>query len=293
MTPISQNKPSEIFRRWEFEDQIWDLGSFPKIMGIVNVTPDSFSDGGNYPTVEDAVQHGLKLIEDGADILDIGGESTRPGAVSVPIEEELRRTIPVIARLATQTSVPISIDTTKAEVARQAMANGAVIVNDISGLRFDAQMIHVCQESRVGIICMHIQGTPQTMQKEPCYANVIHEVREYFDERLKVLEDSGISRERVVLDPGVGFGKTARHNLEILTQVAEFRSLDRPVLIGHSRKRFLKTLLGRPVEERLSGTLGVSIALAMQHTDILRVHDVRAIRDALTAWHVLHSETKG
>lgn len=293
MTQNSDTVSSGHLRNWRFSDHTWELGAFPKLMGIVNVTPDSFSDGGNYSTVEDAVNHALKLVEDGADILDIGGESTRPGAASVSLAEELKRTIPVVAELAKQTAVPISIDTTKAEVARQAIENGAVIVNDISGLRFDPQMIPVCQETQVGVVCMHIQGTPQTMQDDPSYTNVVEDLCAYFEERLRTLEEAGISRDRIVLDPGVGFGKTAQHNLEILTHIAEFRRLGRPVLIGHSRKRFLKALLGRPVEERLSGTVGVSVALAMQHTDILRVHDVRAVRDALTAWHVLCREIKG
>ncbi|MCA9069887.1 MAG: dihydropteroate synthase [Planctomycetaceae bacterium] len=259
-------------------------------MGIVNVTPDSFSDGGSYLSIEDAVNHALKLVEAGADILDIGGESTRPGSSPVPLEVELDRTIPVIAELAKRTAVPLSIDTTKAEVARQAIENGAVIVNDISGLRFDPQMVPVCRDTRIGVVCMHIQGTPQTMQDNPTYTNVTRHICEYFEDRLSNLEEAGIDRERVLLDPGVGFGKTAQHNVEIMTHVAEFRRLGRPVLIGHSRKRFLKAILGRPVEERLSGTVGVSVALAEQHTDILRVHDIQAVRDAITAWSVLHRE---
>jgi dihydropteroate synthase len=179
---------------------------------------------------------------------------------------------------------------TKAEVARQAISAGASIVNDISGLAWDPEMIPLCAETDAGIICMHILGTPRTMQNEPHYEDVVGEISQYFEARLQALEQAGISRGRVVLDPGVGFGKTAEHNLEILSHVKEFRQLDRPVLIGHSRKRFLKALLGRPVEERLSGTVGVSVALAMQHADILRVHDVRAVRDALTAWDIIRRE---
>ena len=284
--PISE----DMLRPWDFCGQRWLLGAFPKLMGIVNVTPDSFSDGGQFAAADAAVEHALRLVEEGADILDIGGESTRPGATSVEFNEELARVIPVVQELARRTEVPLSIDTTKAEVARQAIDQGAQIVNDISGLRFDPEMIPVCQATRAGIVCMHILGTPQTMQDNPQYANVVLEISDYFSERLEILEQAGIERSRVVLDPGVGFGKTARHNLEILSHIKRFRNLGRPVLIGHSRKRFLKSLLGRPVEERSSGTIGVSVALAMQQTDILRVHEVRSVRDALTAWDVIRRE---
>lgn len=292
MSDVPGNPRDSIHRRWSFAGKDRQLGSFPLMMGIVNVTPDSFSDGGQFGSVEAAVEHGLKLVADGSDILDVGGESTRPGSQPVTLEEELKRTIPVIERLANETAVPISIDTTKAEVARQAIAAGASIVNDISGLRFDPEMISVCRDCDAGIVCMHIQGTPQTMQDNPQYENVVEEICTYFGERLETLEAAGIRRERVVLDPGVGFGKTAEHNLEILSQIARFRELGRPVLIGHSRKGFLKSLIGRPVEERLSGTIGISIALAMQHTDILRVHDVRAVKDALTAWEMIRRDVR-
>ena len=256
-------------------------------MGILNITPDSFSDGGRFIALDSAVEQALQLIADGAAALDIGGESTRPGAEPVPLQEELRRVIPVIERLASKIDVPISIDTTKAEVARQAVAAGAEIVNDISGLRFDPAMVDVCRETGAGVICMHIQGTPQTMQRNPTYENVVGEIAAYFQERLAFLEDRGVPRERVLLDPGVGFGKTAEHNLRILSHIAAFHELGRPLLIGHSRKRFLKKLLGREVDERLAGGIGVSIALAGQGVEMLRVHDVAAHRDALTAWETI------
>jgi dihydropteroate synthase len=198
--------------------------------------------------------------------------------------------LPVIERLARETTVPISIDTTKSAVARQAIGAGASIVNDISGLRFDPKMCAVCAQSDVGVICMHIQGTPRTMQQKPQYENVVREITDYFRERLECLERDGIPRERIVLDPGIGFGKTAEHNLEILAHIRTFRALDRPVLIGHSRKRFLEKVLGRAVDERTFGTVGVSVALAQQGVDILRVHDVRSVRDALMAWQAV---TKG
>lgn len=271
-------------RNWRIGDDEHRLGRFPWIMGIVNVTPDSFSDGGSYLNGKAAVTHALELADQGADILDIGGESTRPGAAPVDQQEELSRIVPVIEQLAEKTNALISIDTSKAEVARQALAAGAHIVNDISGLRFDAQMPTVCRESNAGVICMHMQGTPQTMQASPNYDNVIAEIIDFFKERLATLTTAGIDEANIVLDPGVGFGKTAAHNLEILAAIQQFRALGRPVLIGHSRKRFLSKLLNREVEERTSGTIGVAVALAAQHTDIIRVHDVAAVRNAILAW---------
>ncbi len=279
--------PDPALRSWDLPSGRVLLGRTPWLMGIVNVTPDSFSDGGRFFDVEAAVAHGLELAAAGADILDIGGESTRPGSDPVPLEEELRRVIPVVTRLAQQTKVPLSVDTTKAEVARRAVEAGAVIVNDVSGLRFDERMPEVCRDARAGVICMHMQGTPKTMQRNPHYTDVVEDVRRFFTERLDWLESRGIGREQVVLDPGIGFGKTAAHNLQLLSHISVFRELGRPVLIGHSRKRFLGQLLGRKVDERNSGTLGVAIAAAMQSVDILRVHDVQATRDALLAWRTV------
>jgi dihydropteroate synthase len=256
-------------------------------MGIVNVTPDSFSDGGEFLDPNRAVDRALQLVEDGADLLDIGGESTRPGAEAVTAKEELQRVIPVISSLRSQTDRPISIDTTKSQVAREALAAGADIVNDISALTFDAEMIPLCAENDCGVIAMHIQGTPQTMQQNPTYSDVVSEVKAFLAERLRVLEDSGIAAERIVLDPGIGFGKTAHHNLQLMRHLPDLRSLGRPILVGHSRKRFLKKILNRNVEERTAGTIGVSIALRQLGADLLRVHDVRAVKDALTAFETL------
>jgi dihydropteroate synthase len=256
-------------------------------MGIVNVTPDSFSDGGHFLARDAAVEHALQLAADGADILDVGGESTRPGSATVPVAEELRRVVSVIAELRPQTDRLISIDTTKAEVARQAIAAGADIVNDISGLTLDPDLIDICAESDCGVICMHILGTPQTMQNDPDYGDVVLEVRQFLADRLAHLESRGICRNRVVTDPGIGFGKTAQHNVELLSSIARLRSLGRPILIGHSRKRFLAKVLGRAVDERLAGTIGVAIAAASQSADIIRVHDVKQIKDALLAWHAV------
>ena len=263
------------------------LGDVTRLMGIVNVTPDSFSDGGLWLDAGSAVEHALQLADDGADILDIGGESTRPGSEPVTLVEELRRVLAVIDRLRPQTDKLISIDTTKAEVAREAIEAGADIVNDISGLTLDPQMIEVCAQSGCGVVCMHMQGTPQTMQAEPHYDDCVTEVADFLARRLITLEAAGISAHRVVTDPGIGFGKTAQHNIELLSNIERLRSLGRPVLIGHSRKRFLSKVLGRSVEDRSAGTLGVAIAVAAQGADILRVHDVRETRDALLAWHAV------
>lgn len=276
-------------RVWQLTAQTLQAGQSPLLMGIVNVTPDSFSDGGQFRAREAAIRHALDLAEAGADLLDVGGESTRPGAAPVSLEEELSRVVPVVAALTKETSVPISIDTTKSEVARQCLEAGAQIVNDISGLTWDASMVKVCAQGRAGVICMHIQGTPQTMQLAPHYDDPVREIADYFAQRLAELEAEGIPRERVVLDPGIGFGKTADHNLQILANIARFRVSDRPICIGHSRKRFLGKILKRPVDERLFGTVGVSMALALQGTDILRLHEIAPTRDCLLAWQAIVS----
>ncbi len=279
-------------RSWNFAGRDHRLGETPWIMGIVNVTPDSFSDGGHYLEAERAVERALQLVAEGADLLDMGGESTRPGAAPVSESEELRRVVPVIEQLAAATDVPLSVDTTKSAVAREALNAGATIVNDISGLTHDPDMADVCAATDCGVIAMHIQGTPQTMQDDPQYADAVGEITAHLRERIESLARRGIAAERIVIDPGIGFGKTAAHNVEILSHIAAFRALGRPVLIGHSRKRFLGKLLGsqrpgRKIDERTSGTIGVAIALAGQHTDILRVHDVAAVKDAITAWRAI------
>lgn len=276
--------------RWTLKTRDLTPTGRPLLMGILNVTPDSFSDGGQFELVENAVARALQMEADGADIIDIGGESTRPGAEPVMLEEELRRTIPVIRELATRVRTPISIDTTKAEVARQALEAGAEIVNDISGLTFDPDMLEVCRLHDAGICLMHIQGTPQTMQQNPTYVDVVQEVIDFLQQQVDRCLMAGILPERMCVDPGIGFGKTAEHNLQLLKSVSRLqRDLQRPVLIGHSRKRFLSKILGRSVDERESGTIGVSIALAEQGVDILRIHDVRSVRDAIVAWDMVRS----
>jgi dihydropteroate synthase len=252
-------------------------------MGIVNVTPDSFSDGGRFIDPAVAVDQALRLVEDGAQFIDVGGESTRPGADPVDAGEELRRVVPVIEQLARRSKVLISVDTTKAAVARAALSAGALIVNDVSGLTFDPEMPAVCAKAQAGVVCMHIRGTPRTMQDDPRYDDVVGEICRHLESRLVALEQQGITRERVAIDPGIGFGKTAAHNLEILRNIAALHALGRPVCIGHSRKQFLKKLLGRPVDERLFATVGISVAVALQGAEIIRVHDVAATRDAILA----------
>ena len=271
--------------RWEFCGHGLRRGEIPLLMGVLNVTPDSFSDGGQHDSSDAAVAHGLQLVEAGADIIDVGGESTRPGADPVDVDEELGRTIPVIERLAERIDVPIAIDTTKAQVAERAIAAGACIINDISGLTFDSRMVDVCRDTEAGVCVMHIQGTPQTMQDEPHYDDVVAEVTDHLRCCVDRCVASGIPASRLCVDPGIGFGKTAAHNLELLRALNRMKdTLGRPILVGHSRKRFLSKLLVRSVEERLAGTIGVSVALAQNGVDILRVHDVAAVRDALVAW---------
>lgn len=273
---------------WKVGVGVLRRDDIPLMMGILNVTPDSFSDGGLHNQIDNAVAHGIQLARDGAHVIDIGGESTRPGAAPVDVVEELTRTIPVVRMLAEQIDVPISIDTTKAEVARQALTAGAVIVNDISGLTFDSEMMSVCAEFDAAICVMHMKGTPQVMQQNPAYDDVVQQVTDFLQRRLSVCEQAGIDRTRICVDPGIGFGKTADHNLSLMRATSRIRKmLGRPILVGHSRKRFLSKLLGRTVEERNAGTAGVSVALAQNGADILRVHDVNATRDALTAWNAV------
>jgi dihydropteroate synthase len=266
--------------RWRLRDRTIEFGRRPLVMGIVNVTPDSFSDGGQYLDRDAAIAHGLRLIEDSADILDVGGESTRPGAEPVPLDEELCRVAPVVEALARRTTVPISVDTMKPEVARQALAAGAAIVNDVAGFR-DPAMVCVAAEFQAGVIVMHMQGTPQTMQANPRYDDVNREVAAFFEEQLRVLEESGIPRDAACLDPGIGFGKTLDHTLDQLANLGELDRFARPVCLGVSRKGFIGMLCGRARGERMAGSLAVAcIAAARGEAHVLRVHDVAATRDA-------------
>jgi len=250
-------------------------------MGILNVTPDSFSDGAHFLDPAAAVEHGLKLAADGADILDVGGESTRPGSQPVPADEELRRVLPVVAELARQTSALISVDTSKAAVARACLDAGAAIINDVTGLRGDPEMPAVVAESAAGVVVMHMQGTPATMQQDPHYADVVAEVGAFFEDRLHALAAAGISPQAVCLDPGIGFGKTIDHNLELLANLGAVGRSGRPVCLGVSRKRFIGTICGRDLRDRDPGSLAVAcFAAARGQAHVLRVHDAGPARDA-------------
>jgi dihydropteroate synthase len=253
-------------------------------MGIVNVTPDSFSDGGRFFDTRAAVDHALQLVADGADMLDIGGESTRPYSEAVSADEELRRVMPVFEGIAGKVQVPISIDTSKAIVARAAIEAGAEVINDVTGLTGDPAMVELAVETGVGVCAMHMQGTPQTMQDNPTYVNVVAEVKEYLRERRDALVAAGIARERICLDPGIGFGKTHEHNIMLMAHCQEFHELGCPLLVGHSRKSFLAKLIGDKEADRTSATVGASLSLAVKGVQIVRVHDVRAIRESLLAF---------
>jgi len=254
----------------------------PQVMGIVNVTPDSFSDGGQYLDPAAAIGHGVELVRDGADILDVGGESTRPGADEVDETEELRRVEPVVAGLAETATV--SIDTSKAAVARAAIEAGASIVNDVTALQGDPEMAALCAERGVGVVLMHMPGNPRTMQDDPRYEDVVDDVRAFLAGRLEFATSRGIAEDEVWLDPGIGFGKTLEHNLELLRRLGELRGLGRPLVVGTSRKSFIGQVDGAGVEDRIGGTIASSVLAAAEGADVLRVHDVaemsRAIRVA-------------
>ena len=257
------------------------LATTPKIMGIVNVTPDSFSDGGKYAAQDAAVAHGLQLIAEGAEILDIGGESTRPYSDPVALPTELQRVTPVFEELARQTDIPLSIDTSKSAVARAALQAGAEIINDVTGFQGDADMVAVARQFHAGVCAMHMQGTPQTMQDHPHYDQVVDDILHYLLQRRDALLAQGIERSRICLDPGIGFGKTHSHNLQLLAEVARFHETGCPILVGHSRKGFIRKFSGDPSRQQRAGTLAVSLHLARAGIQILRVHDVLETRQAL------------
>jgi dihydropteroate synthase len=251
-----------------------------QVMGIVNVTPDSFSDGGLYLDPRAAIAHGRELLTEGADILDVGGESTRPGAAAVPAEEELRRTEPVVRELAAG-GATVSIDTSKVAVAEAALEVGAAIVNDVTAFGAEPELADLCARRDCGVVLMHMQGTPRTMQEDPIYDDVVDDVKAFLAERVEMAVARGVAEERIWIDPGIGFGKTADHNLELLRRLGELRELGRPVVIGTSRKSFLGKLTGRDAGERLGGTIASNVAALLSGAEIFRVHDVRAVREAL------------
>jgi dihydropteroate synthase len=254
-----------------------------KLMGIVNVTPDSFSDGGLFIDPEAAIAHGRELATEGADLLDVGGESTRPGAEAVGAEEELRRVVPVIEALAGPAGpgLPVSIDTSKRAVAEAAIEAGAAIVNDVTAMRGEPDLAGVCATAGVEVCLMHMLGDPRTMQSDPTYDDVVDEVRSFLAERIEFATSEGIAEERIRVDPGIGFGKTVEHNLELLRRLGELRELGRPILLGTSRKSFIGKLTGAEVDQRLGGTIASSVLAYANGAEILRVHDVGPLREAL------------
>ena len=256
----------------------------PKVMGIVNLTPDSFSDGGRIAGLDDAVVRARRLVAEGADLLDLGGESSRPGSEPVSLEEELHRVIPVVEALSGGLAVPISIDTTKAEVARRALDAGAAIINDITAMAGDPEMGRVAAESGAGVVLMHMRGVPRTMQQDPRYSDVVREIHDFLARRLDWAESIGIPRDRIAIDPGIGFGKTVEHNLEILRNLRRFDTLGCAVVIGTSRKGFLGTITGRAMPERATASVVSSLAACAAGARIVRVHDVAPMVDAIKGW---------
>ena len=257
------------------------------VMGVVNVTPDSFSDGGRFVAVDDAVAHGLRMRAEGADLLDIGGESTRPGASEVPLDEELRRVVPVVERLAKETSLPISIDTSKPEVMRAAVAAGAGMINDVSALRRDGAL-EAAAALGVPVVLMHMLGEPRSMQDAPVYDDVVAEVHRFLAERIFAAEMAGIDKKRIVVDPGFGFGKTLEHNLVLLAQLERFAELGVPVMAGLSRKQGIGALTGRgEPRERVHGSVAAALVAAQRGARLLRVHDVAATVDAMKVWNAV------
>jgi dihydropteroate synthase len=272
---------------WTLRDHVLSLERC-LVMGVLNVTPDSFSDGGRHCQADQAVARGLAMHAEGADLLDVGGESTRPRSQPVAPDEELRRVLPVVEALAKVGGVPLSVDTSKAEVAQACLDAGAEIVNDVTALTGDPRMAEVVRSRRAGAILMHMQGTPATMQLAPSYGDVVVDIYRYFEERLQSLVGLGLDADRLVIDPGIGFGKTLEHNLTLLANLQRFQGLGRPVCLGVSRKGFIGKVLGRPVEQRLAGSLAVAChALARGAVQVLRVHDVAATVDAVRMWQAL------
>ncbi len=262
--------------------QTLSLSERTRVMGVLNVTPDSFSDGGRYVDPGRAVAHALQMLDEGADIIDVGGESTRPGAREVSVGMEIERTVPLIARIRAQApGAVVSIDTTKAPVARAALEAGAQMVNDISGLGFDAAIADVAAEFGASLVLMHMQGTPRTMQAAPHYTDVVKEVLAFLDERATRAIEAGVPADRIIVDPGFGFGKALEHNLEILRRLDEFTALGYPVLVGTSRKSFIGAITGRPATERVHGTAATVAIAALRGASIVRVHDVAAMVDVV------------
>lgn len=267
--------------RWKCRSRILDISGRPLIMGILNVTPDSFSDGGMHINPASAIARGFQMLEEGADIIDIGGESTRPGAEEVGEAEEIARVIPVIEALRAETEAVISVDTTKSEVARCAISAGADIINDVSALTFDAEMSLVAAETGAGVVLMHMLGNPRTMQREPDYGDVVAEIAAYLEMRTEELARQGIDHEAMAIDPGIGFGKTVEHNLRLLAGIDTFINSDKPVIVGLSRKNFLGKITQSSVDQRLAGSLAGLAYCVLKGVHVMRVHDVKESVDAV------------
>ncbi|MFK7737268.1 MAG: dihydropteroate synthase [Pirellulaceae bacterium] len=276
---------------WKLRTTTLQFGERPLLMGILNVTPDSFSDGGDYFSPSQAAERALRMEDDGADILDIGGESTRPYSEPVDESEELRRIEPVLAAIADRVSIPISIDTTKSAIAKVALDLGAEIINDISGLEKDPSMAPLAAASKAGICAMHMQGSPQDMQDDPKYDDVVEDVFTYLIARRDQLLRAGIEAERICLDPGIGFGKTHEHNIELIRNSQRFFATSHPILVGHSRKGFIGKLIGDKSEPRAIGSVAISLLLAQQKVHVLRVHDVKETKQALDCFEGLGALT--
>lgn len=270
----------------------YTLGHRTWIAGIINVTPDSFSDGNLYLDKDKAIARGLELVSEGSDIIDIGGESTKPGSETISAEEEIRRVIPVISALRQRIDIPISIDTTKSEVAEAALDAGADIINDISSLRFDPRMGPLAAQKDVPVILMHMKGTPKTMQRNPSYENVVLEVMAFLKERLKAAEACGIKKEKLIIDPGIGFGKRLEDNLTLLSNLRALEELNRPIMVGTSRKSFIGKILNVPPQERLEGTIATAILSIVNGAHILRVHDVALVKKAVLVAEAIMNENR-
>ena len=261
-------------------------------MGVLNVTPDSFSDGGLYFDKDKAVQRGLEIASNGADIVDVGGESTRPGSDPISIEEEMMRIIPVISGLRKESDVLISVDTTKSEIAEAALDSGADIINDISSFQFDPQMASLASRKEVPVILMHMKGIPKTMQIDPSYTDLLGEVKSFLRKKINIAISSGIKKEKIIIDPGIGFGKSFKDNLTLINNLSVFENLDCPILVGPSRKSFIGKILDMPPDDRIEGTIASAIISMMRGAHILRVHDVASIKKALlVAEAILENET--
>ena len=269
------------------------LGQRTLLMGILNVTPDSFSDGGLFFDRSKAIEHGLKMAEEGADLIDIGGESTRPGSKPLDPEEELRRVIPVIKSLAKRLDIPISIDTYKSKVAKAAIDAGAELINDISGLHFDPELAKVASQEDVPIVLMHIRGTPETMQKDVHYESLFSEILQYLREGIERAESSGVDPEKIIIDPGIGFGKTLEHNLLLIKNLSEFRILGKPILLGTSRKSFIGRILNAEPQERLEGTLASTVVGILHGAHIVRCHDVAQAKKAIAVADAIRGVSEG